>query len=199
MFSVTNGNEFIRGLDSWLDQTEKELLDVYRGFNNDIFHQLLLSTPQWSGNAVSNWNYVVGGHNPGITFEQLKKVDTAVYRLGSALKYHPFYQKGDLTGIQLALSRNRGGPDALTSLGMSVRHENDAQTLSHESYIEMLEENPNSFLRPVNFPGEMVHRVSLHFQDVEALSEQQQRRYQQLELGDLFEFPTGAATTVAGV
>jgi hypothetical protein len=152
MFIIKNAEEFKTGLRAKLLEMKKTCDEAYRGFVVATFHRVAMETPQWTGNAVSNWNLSVG--LPDLHVDTTLKsthyaTDHGRRKLGAP------GQKGDGRAIQRAVKRNRGR-DTNVKVERSVYLTNAAENLRHNSYIQMLEENPNGFLRRVNNPGHMV-------------------------------------------
>jgi hypothetical protein len=126
--------------------------EVYRGYALAVYHRILTETPQWSGNAVSNWNVSMGQPNYEVKYSWKES--------GSNLRWVPRFSKGAPPAIMDSVHSNSAifaGPFMLTA---SYYLANAAENLDKKSYIQLLERNPNFFLRPVNEPGQMVERVA---------------------------------------
>ena len=164
MIQVTNAKEFNRGLDDWLAATEKEITETFRGLAYATVEYLIEETPQWTGNAASNWRVSVNGSGVPMPDETLLMAyhndpSNFAKETGCAI---PKYSVGDSPAVAMAKS------DALSKLrnvGLSdsIRVVNPAKSLSGNAYAAMVEANPNSYLRPENDAGSgaghMVYRT----------------------------------------
>lgn len=167
MIKFKNADAFIKGIEDWILNTEAELDQAFRGFCVGAFHRVVMETPQWSGNAASNWKLSVGAPDTSVSTELLQANLPAANRVtradqGAYYGYGygpPLYAAGDPYAMQIAVGRNQGR-DAQIKLGSKVYISNSSESLSGKSYIEMLEANPNGFLRAVNQPGHMVERAA---------------------------------------
>ena len=189
MIRFTNVAEFIKKLDAAIDKMEQESNEIFRGFVTATYHRILTETPQWSGNAVSNWNVSLNGPDWSVT-HALKKA-AAPDRSARALRAHkwdtpygPAVSKGDPRGIMMSVRRAKP-----TLAGITIKYRvhlcNAAEDLDNSVYIQYLEDNPNSFLRPVNQPGHMVEHVANSASSFSLLSEQQQLALRFLTPGQL--------------
>lgn len=191
MISFKNANAFIKGIDSWLEETEKELDQAFRGFCVGAFHKVAMETPQWSGNAASNWKLSIGSPDTSVSTELLQANTPAANRVtradqGAYFGYGfgpPLYSAGDPYAVQVAAARNRGR-DTLIKLGSTVYISNSSESLSGQSYIAMLEANPNNFLRAVNEPGHMVERTAVEMNNLNFVGEREFYELVSLRLGD---------------
>jgi hypothetical protein len=157
-------DKFIKELDAAVAKMVKDADDVFRGFVTATFHRVLMETPQWSGNAASNWNVSKNAPDGTVTYT-LKKAAAPDRSARAGLlgewdsPYGPAGAKGDPRGVQMATRRA-----AATLLTVSINDKvflcNSAESLDNKSYIQYLEENPNNFLRAVNSPGHMVERTA---------------------------------------
>lgn len=144
---------FANALDLALLEMTDECIQVYRGLAVAMFNYVAWETPQWTGNAASNWNFSVGA--PDLSADSsLKAQQSVVDRLMGI----GALEKGAGEAVQIAASRNEGRQYAVT-LAAPVYIANAAQELSDGTvYASYLEENPNNYLRPENEPGAMVSR-----------------------------------------
>lgn len=135
--------------------------EIYRGLCIDMFHSVVMNTPQWTGNAASNWNLGVGHRDTtyDVTLKasnQSERASQSKTRNASRTRFgSPVAEKGDTRAADIAVSRNAGREQAIT-LTSTVFITNYSKSLSGETYIKKLEDNANDFLRPVNRPGHMV-------------------------------------------
>jgi len=189
MIRFKNVPEFVKKLKAAMVNMEREANQVYRGFVTATFHRVLTETPQWSGNAVANWN--VSLNSPDWTVNYTLKEAAAPDRSARRLLQHkwdtpygPAVSKGDPRGIMMSVRRAK---DKLVSVTIHDRVHicNAAENLKHESYIQYLEDNPNNFLRPVNQPGHMVERVTNSALSFGLLTEPQQQALRGLAPGQL--------------
>lgn len=144
---------FVHALDMALLEMTNECIQVYRGLAVAMFNYVAWETPQWTGNAASNWNFSVGA--PDFSVDSTLKANQSVV---DRLMGIGALEKGAGEAIQLAASRNEGRQYAVT-LAAPIYIANAAQELSDGAvYASYLEENPNNYLRPENEPGAMVSR-----------------------------------------
>jgi hypothetical protein len=150
-----------------------------------------METPQWSGNAASNWKLSVGAPDTTISTELLQANLPAANRVSRADQgaYYgygfgpPLYTAGDPYAMQVAVGRNQGR-DTLIKLGSQVYISNSSTSLSGKAYIDMLEANPNNFLRAENQPGHMVERTALKMSKLDFRGERDFYELVSLRLGD---------------
>jgi len=155
MIKISGTSKFISGIDKWLADTDKELDDAFRGFCVMAFHRLVTETPQWSGSAATNWNLSTGSEDTSTQ----EKLQVKAWESANQDDWGPVSIKGDPLAVGLAIQRNMG-KDAKIKVGDEVYISNSAKSISGQSYIMMLEENPENFLRTDNEPGHMVENVS---------------------------------------
>ena len=168
MIQLKGASEFIKGIDSWLEETETQLNWVFRGFCVVLFHNLALNTPQWSGNAASNWRLSVDTLDTSVDTNLLQANVGSSNRVAQGRQggYFgrgwgpPLFSKGDPYAVQMAVARNKGN-DTPIKLESTVFISNSSESLSGKAYIQMLEDNPGNFLRAVNEPGHMVRDTAI--------------------------------------
>lgn len=193
MIQLDGVSEFLNGITNAINEFQQESVEVLRGISIAAYSWVLADTPQWSGNAVSNWNYSVDTVDTEVTFElkasnQSERAAVGAPRNATSSKFGaPVAQKGDSRAIGISVSRNQGREARLRSLTQQVFISNSAKSLDHKSYIEMLEANPNSFLRPVNEPGHMVALTVAELQGLALLSETQVAYLRSLSLSSAVE------------
>lgn len=165
--------------------------EVYRGLAINAFHYVAMNTPQWSGNAASNWNIGLGTVDTTVTYELLSSnVAERASMTGRKRNYPrmkfgaPVAQKGDERGVQVATARAASKVPAVT-LAVPVYISNAAEGLNRESYIQFLETNPDNFLRAVNEPGHMVTLAALKGNSFGVLNDFQITTLRNLALGNL--------------
>jgi hypothetical protein len=157
VLKVTNANRFIKGIEVFQKQLNKSVSDFYRGWTVKMYRQAVWTTPQWTGNAASNWNYGVGTIDTSYTSAKLKSL------WKEATQVH---KRGDEVAVQESFIRNKGKDTAVVVMGGKLPDifiSNHSKSLSGESYAGYLEENPNNFLRTVNEPGHMLQAVRYKF------------------------------------
>lgn len=196
MLKVTDASikKFDAELDAWFAKTTQRILYAYRGLSAAVFNYVAWETPQWSGSAAANWN-IRFGYISDETDMSLKASNTSERgslsgpRNLARMKFGvPTAQKGDPRAVQIAAARNAGRLTSITGAfeSVPVYITNNAKGLSGEAYLQMLEANPNNFLRPVNDPGHMVARglakASARFA---ILSPADEAALKTLKLGDL--------------
>lgn len=78
----TNEAEFEKQLASAFDVLESKMSLKYFAFTQQVFKSLVVTSPQWSGNLASNWNYSV--NVPDNTyFEIYEKQESPTYKVGA--------------------------------------------------------------------------------------------------------------------
>lgn len=182
---------FTEGLDEWLVETEKRVVDVFRGFAVALFNYAVWETPQWSGSAASNWNFRYGYASSEVDYDlKIGNLSERGSRSGGRnlprMKFGvPVAQKGDSRAIAVAAARNAGKPETVIGHSLGIFITNASKNLNGESYIGMLEENPNNYLRAVNEPGHMmafgVLKATVLFADI---NPSQEAQLKSLGLGD---------------
>lgn len=60
MIEIENIAEFCAGIERYVDETESEWTRIYGRFAQNVFMEILDTSPQWSGNFVANWAVSVG-------------------------------------------------------------------------------------------------------------------------------------------
>ena len=162
MFKLEGLDAFVRGMDDWIKEVEKEAIEVYRGIAVGAFFMVAENTPQWSGNAASNWNLSVGSPDTSVITELLEQYTDKMFFsdiLGGQFIDAPVNAKGDPKAIALAANYNSGNQYRITDLDAKVFISNSSVNLDNEAYIQMLEDNAGGFLRPENEPGHMVQET----------------------------------------
>lgn len=155
MLEFENLSDFVAKLDAELLRVEAEVTNVFRGYCVAVYHRILLETPQWSGNAVSNWNFSVGVPDYTVDNTLLDETEGGSSLYQGLLRHVEGASKGDMSAIQVSTDRNLNRDVEVTLLA-PVFISNACEDLSGDTYIMKLEENPNLFLRPENQPGHMV-------------------------------------------
>jgi len=186
-----SAREFSEGLDAWLVETEKLVVDVFRGFAVALFNYAVWETPQWSGSAASNWNLRYGYPSSEADYDlKIGNLSERGSQSGGRnlprMRFGvPVAQKGDGRAAMVAKARNAGKPETITGHHLDVFITNTSKGLSGESYMSMLEENPNNYLRAVNEPGHMlasgILKATVLFADINPAQEAQLKV---LSLGD---------------
>jgi len=189
MIRFSNVPVFIKKLEAAIVNMELEANQVYRGFVTAVFHRLLTETPQWSGNAVANWNVSINGSDWSVN-HGLKTAAAPDRSARAAVKhewdtpYGPAVSKGDPRAIMMSVRRNSMSL-SMTYLKYRTHLCNAAESLDNSVYIQYLEENTNDFLRPINHPGHMVERVSTTASSFGLLTETQQQALRSIVPGQL--------------
>ena len=162
MFRFEGLPQFIKGIDDWLKSVENESVEVLRGIAVEAFFKVANETPQWTGNAASNWNLSVGSPDFSVSTELLSQYSDSEdfgAMFGAEFVGGDIKQKGDPEAVSMAVSYNAGRQYQIKSLDLPVYITNSAEGLNGEAYLQMLEENPGNFLRPENNPGHMVQNA----------------------------------------
>ena len=164
LFYVTpqETSRFLGALRQKMAAIESAVVEVYRGMAITAFNYAVQETPQWSGNAAANWNFDIGA--PSFRVDSFLK--DASYEVPVAL-FTPG-KKGDSLAISASTARAAAGFAALTGLAKTpgaayalpaVYINNASEEAGGDRYIQMVEENPNSYLRKENEPGHMLARA----------------------------------------
>jgi len=169
---------FLNALDAELARIKKEVTEIYRGFVTATFHRVLLDTPQWTGNAVANWNVSLGQIDYSVNY---------TFKEQHVQKWIPLYQKGATPASMSAATR---AASTIASISLDnpvpVYFANSAENLDHKSYIQYLEVNINNFLRDVNKPGHMVENTARLAGNMGELRLAQQYALRALRVGQLY-------------
>jgi len=191
-FSVSAAEKlrFKRAVKVTKAKLRKEMTDVFKGYVTVAFNMLVDETPQWTGHAAAQWNIGVNmldmsksslfiDDRVGISdiFDDDGPVSETKLSKQIKCKAHP-------TAVDEAKKRNS---DKVLQIALDkvIFLSNNAEDLFEGSYVEMLEENPNNYLRRVNRPGHMVMRTVGWFNSRMAiLSEAQQRQLVIAKLSD---------------
>lgn len=146
MFTITEAekSKFITALAAKMKRMEQACGEVFRGYTLAVYHRILTETPQYSGNAVANWNV---------------SADQPDYKTSTAWKHNwtpPPLSKGVTLPTMDSVHRNSAIFAGPFDVNKHYYIANKAENLDKKTYIQLLERNPNSFLRPVNSPGHMI-------------------------------------------
>lgn len=184
MFTIASDDldEFLLGLERWHQEAALEAVQVYKGIAVSVFNYVTHETPQWTGSAAANWNLSIGVPDFNVDLSLKASQSTADRLMGVGA-----LQKGDEAAIQRAATRNAGRAEAITSLRTPVYLANAAQDLQRQTYIRLLEDNPNNYLRPENEPG---HMLANAYRDVSIetalISPAKAEKLSHLRLGDIY-------------
>lgn len=149
----TTARSFGKQIDAEIEKMDLMLNGVMRGLAITAFGVLLEETPQWSGNAAANWNFSIGSPDLSTNHKFKRDLDKSNAPISLAASMEA-KSKGDPEAIIFAIRQNAGREVGIT-YRTPVFLSNSAENLSGESYIHMLELNPNNFLRAENAPGHM--------------------------------------------
>ncbi len=169
-FNPDSQAKFLAGIDKWIKDTQEEISYVYQGYVERAFNSLLMETPQWTGNAVTNWRVGIGAVNN--TFDDfLLRDEERTFHSDAPqhqiVEIEPKYKKGHPKAIMMAKSINR---TAILKIKLEnnelpdVYLSNTSKSLSGKSYIQYLEDGGN--LRAVNNPGAMVAQTVGRFSNI---------------------------------
>lgn len=141
MLNVKNIDEAFAKIDAWLDEVEREIVDIAIGMTWTMTGQVLNLSPQYSGDFAANWrmsvNKIDTTFQPGVFPEMQFPADA------------PF-QRGDAPAILHAIKANDGRLNG-AKLGDTLWLANSAE--HHDLYAWKLEDGFIK-LRPVNYGGE---------------------------------------------
>lgn len=166
MLRIDNPQYFFSQVDAQIAELEKYAAEQFQTFCYGVFEYLLYQTPQWTGNAASNWNVSLDAPDETVHHALLEEAQMSGESVGKfpIIPGGPF-AKGHELGIGLATQRNAHIFDSIT-LKNDVYMANSATNLDGKSYMQHLEENPGDFLRPENEPGHMVANAITTFNTV---------------------------------
>jgi hypothetical protein len=161
---IKNYPQVAAGLELWLQRYKRHSVAYFRAMVWEVFQEILVQTPQFSGNAVANWNLSAG--QPDYTsYVQLSQGLTPSGHVSHA----QLRQKGDLPAIDIAMQRNLPKCKAV-QLGQDVFFTNAAMGdddggRSSQLYLESLQDPAywEVKLRAVNKPYETAAETVMHF------------------------------------
>ena len=155
MFMVTpvEAKRFSAAFDTELKKLRVEAAQAYKGFATAAFNYILRETPQWTGNAVSNWNFDLGTATYHVDTKWADE-DTGAQVFS---KLQP-----NTTAMSEAATRSLPSYHRIT-LTSHVFINNASIDVDGESYIALLEENTGAYLRKENEPGHMVANCVTRF------------------------------------
>jgi hypothetical protein len=183
MIRITNPIEFANGLNTWFEETAREVEAVFRGYTIKVFGFIALETPQYQGTVVMNWKYGVGSASVGAG-------DSTLVTRARGKDVDPL-QKGEAAAIEYAAGQNSSRPDEVKfdgALNLPSVYIVNALT---DDYVGRMESSPESFLRDVNLPGHMLERAANLYGDVTIDSNYASRlKTARMTFGD-FELPAG--------
>lgn len=179
MFTITEAekSKFTMALAAKMKRMEQACGEVFRGYTLAVYHRILTETPQWSGNAVSNWN--VSADQPDY------KTQAKWLAFDPTLGWEPRFSKGPTEAAMDSVHSNSAIFAGPFDVNKHYYIANKAENLDKKTYIRLLEENPNSFLRRVNSPGHMIERVANSAQTFGVLSEARAESLRKLAPGQL--------------
>lgn len=161
MGMISNMGTVNKNLDLMLAKTRQMAVDKYKDFIWEVFKRILRETPQWSGNAVANWNISVGAPDysylPNLVPE-VNSTSPAAFSVGE--KPAGVRQKGSLGAMQIARYRNKPKMLAIRAkdkvfISNGVQGDDDSGGLTN--YLDDLQD-PTYWakkLREVNKPYEV--------------------------------------------
>ncbi len=181
MFTLTGIDKFTSGIAAWIKKTEQEVEEVYSGYVSSIYLMLLRETPQWTGNAVSNWNIGVGSPDFSFSTTLLHESTDPRVLFGGTPENH----KGHLAAQNISKARNAGRTRRIklkSGLLPDVYLTNSSKNLEGVSYLHKLESNPSGFLRSVNEPGHMVARTKDFYSNLGSITKATQTLYRSMHI-----------------
>jgi hypothetical protein len=79
---TTNTVDFEKQLALEFGVLELRMTSKYRDFTQQVFKSIVLTSPQWSGNLASNWNY--SANSPDTRYkETAEKDESKIYKVGA--------------------------------------------------------------------------------------------------------------------
>ena len=98
----TNVSDFEKQLASALAVLEVKMSIKYYAFTLKVFKSVVMTSPQWSGNLASNWNYSI--NSPDTSYSEISE------KSGSAMKFFKSFQVGADPAVSRALRKASVGP-----------------------------------------------------------------------------------------
>lgn len=149
MISIqSNSQEFSRQLLAAIDRLDEELSFKFQSWTLRVFKDLVIHTPQWSGDTAANWNYSV--NSPDGSYHPI--IGKALHwgKEGWANRPEPL-QRGDRAAVFAAVGRAQGGP---------MPRWTDKVFFTNNTPIADDLETHSVYVRPVNLVGGAVAMVS---------------------------------------
>lgn len=149
---------FHAGFQAWLLEENQKALQVYRGLCAEIFEYIIEETPQYSGEAVSNWTL-----NAKVALLSMQSGIRSEWRArnaGGVRNTHTKFWGGNpnMEAIELARAHLRTGLGTVKSLKDTVYIANATQFDDGVKTVGDLEDPQPGWLRAVNLPGHMIQR-----------------------------------------
>lgn len=148
---ATGMQEFIKEVDTFSLTMRPKIMEVLRGLSFSILHYLVDNTPQWSGNAVYNWNWSVGSED--------FSVDNSLSVINQDHGGTPEFKIHDTFAILANLHRQAGANATVIPFGVPIYISNAARDYDFNAYIARVEANPGEYLREINEGGHMVQKT----------------------------------------
>lgn len=102
---TTNAQAFGTQIDGLLAEIDRQLDAGYQRWTLKVFYDLVVGTPQWSGDTAANWNYSIG--LPSMRYQQIMAKSLL---WGKGYTQEQPYQRGALGAVWAAYSRAEDGP-----------------------------------------------------------------------------------------
>lgn len=100
-----NADAFGAQLDALLAEADRQLDAGYQRWSLKVFYDLVVNTPQWSGDTAANWYYSIG--MPSMRYQQIMAKSLM---WGKGYTSEQPYQRGGLAAVWAAYSRAEDGP-----------------------------------------------------------------------------------------
>ncbi len=159
VIDVIGVSTFVAGINkfrrNWCDPGVK-VQGIIKGLVVEVFKELMLNTPEYSGDLVANWNISVDtpdySYDPGIVEDIWGKKPGGKFDVVNATFLNdPFdLSSRNIVAISAAKSRAKGSLSRYLFLRQKIYISNGAP---QGRKVEM---NSGDFLREVNLPGHMV-------------------------------------------
>ena len=160
----------------------KEVTDVFKGYVTVAFNMLVDETPQWTGHAATQWNIGVNKLDMSVSslFAEDRAAVSSIFNSGEKVSDITLLKQPKWKAHSAAVNeaRERNSDKVLqVALDKVIFLSNNAIDPIEGGYAELLEENPNNYLRRVNRPGHMIMRTVSWFNSrLVMLNEAQQRQ-----------------------
>lgn len=140
--------QFNAEVNAAFDVLEQQVAARMHAFAQEVFRSIVMTSPQWSSNLASNWNFSVGSPDTSYT-EVPEKAEAATRR------FRP-YQLGSEPGVGRAIARMQTVMPG--TLAQTIYITNATPDDAGGYLVESLESN-FAGLRPVNLLSGQVHLI----------------------------------------
>jgi hypothetical protein len=137
---------FIKQIDLAFAALDRGISREFEDYTKKLFKQLVETTPQWSGDLASSWNYSIGGIDPSYTPSSNKIETKAFWSIAQ------IYQRGADPAVSQAVARAAGKHPTWR----------DAVYFHNPAPIAYMVENLRVLIRPVNLVDQRIAMVQYY-------------------------------------